>query len=136
MEYLSNIKSRTRLQDISEAQLFSILLNFTFLIVMAPITKFAVALVGCLSSLALGAPTATSNDAKLLGKRASINDVRIDTLEENLELSSNGKLDRPPRDMPARTAAPREVLVVLQPLSRPTLLLPPLFLAIPPRWSS
>ena len=51
---------------------------------MAPIGKIAVALVGCLSSLALGAPTATSNDAKLLGKRASINDVSIVTLKDSL----------------------------------------------------
>lgn len=45
---------------------------------MAPISKIAVAMVGCLSSLALGAPTATVNDAQLLGKRASIDDVSID----------------------------------------------------------
>ncbi|KAJ5855355.1 CAZyme family PL1 [Penicillium soppii] len=50
---------------------------------MAPITKFAVALVGCLSSLALGAPTATSNDAKLLGKRASINDAATGYASQN-----------------------------------------------------
>ncbi|CDM27193.1 CAZyme family PL1 [Penicillium roqueforti] len=38
---------------------------------MAPFNLMAVSLLGCLSSLALGAPTATSN----LGKRASVNDV-------------------------------------------------------------
>lgn len=40
---------------------------------MAPFNLMAVSLLGCLSSLALGAPTATSN----LGKRASVNDVSI-----------------------------------------------------------
>lgn len=40
---------------------------------MAPFNLMAVSLLGCLSSLALGAPTATSN----LGKRANIDDVSI-----------------------------------------------------------
>ncbi|OQE42337.1 hypothetical protein PENCOP_c004G08199 [Penicillium coprophilum] len=42
---------------------------------MAPFNLIAVSLLSCLSSLALGAPTATSNEAKLLGKRANVNDV-------------------------------------------------------------
>ncbi|KAJ5365506.1 Pectin lyase fold/virulence factor [Penicillium concentricum] len=42
---------------------------------MAPFNLIAVSLLSCLSTLALGAPTPTSNEAKLLGKRASVNDV-------------------------------------------------------------
>jgi hypothetical protein len=40
---------------------------------MAPFNLMAVSLLGCLSSLALGAPTATTN----FGKRASVDDVSI-----------------------------------------------------------
>ncbi|KXG54461.1 Pectin lyase fold/virulence factor [Penicillium griseofulvum] len=42
---------------------------------MAPFNLIAVSLLSCLSSIALGAPTATSNEANLLGKRASVDDV-------------------------------------------------------------
>lgn len=40
---------------------------------MAPFNLMAVSLLGCLSSLALGAPTATT----YLGKRGNIDDVSI-----------------------------------------------------------
>ncbi|KAJ6124530.1 hypothetical protein N7471_011847 [Penicillium samsonianum] len=46
---------------------------------MAPFNLMAVSLLGCLSSLALGAPTATSN----LGKRANIDDVATGYASEN-----------------------------------------------------
>ncbi|KAJ5964974.1 Pectin lyase fold/virulence factor [Penicillium vulpinum] len=42
---------------------------------MAPFNLLAVSLLGCLSSLALAAPTPTVNDANLLGKRAGVNEV-------------------------------------------------------------
>ncbi|CAI7594499.1 unnamed protein product [Penicillium glandicola] len=42
---------------------------------MAPFNLIAVSLLGCLSSLALAAPTPTSNEANFLGKRASANDA-------------------------------------------------------------
>ncbi|CAG7988011.1 unnamed protein product [Penicillium salamii] len=50
---------------------------------MAPVSKIAVAVVGCLSSLALGAPTATSNNAQLLEKRASISDAATGYASQN-----------------------------------------------------
>lgn len=42
---------------------------------MAPFNLMAVSLLGCLSSLALGAPTATT----YLGKRGNLDDVSINT---------------------------------------------------------
>ncbi|KAJ5787889.1 Pectin lyase fold/virulence factor [Penicillium paradoxum] len=50
---------------------------------MAPLDSIAVALLGCLSSVVLGAPTATSNEAHLLGKRAGINDVATGYASQN-----------------------------------------------------
>ncbi|KAJ5943111.1 hypothetical protein N7516_003279 [Penicillium verrucosum] len=47
---------------------------------MAPFNLMAVSLLGCLSSLALGAPTATTS---YLGKRASIDDVATGYASEN-----------------------------------------------------
>ncbi|KAJ6179972.1 hypothetical protein N7519_010433 [Penicillium mononematosum] len=46
---------------------------------MAPFNLMAVSLLGCLSSLALGAPTATTN----FGKRASVDDVATGYASEN-----------------------------------------------------
>lgn len=58
---------------------------------MAPLGTIAVALLGCFSSLALGAPTATSDGMKMMGKRASVNDVsfELNVAHHALEQHSN-----------------------------------------------
>lgn len=58
---------------------------------MAPFNLMAVSLLGCLSSLALGAPTATT----YLGKRGNIDDVSINArfVQETSEQHPNVALD-------------------------------------------
>ena len=102
---------------------------------MAPI-KLITAVLACISTLAVGAPTATN--AKLLGKRASINDVsivslvggRVGDIDTNFHQSTRQLLA-----MQARMEAPQVVLVVQPPRSPPTLPLLQQSRAIPPKLS-
>lgn len=103
---------------------------------MAPIKLITAVLAG-LSTLAVGAPTATN--AKLLGKRASINDVSIVSLVTRrggriCDIDTNfSQPTRPPLAMQARMEAPQVVLVVQPPQSPPTLPLLQLSRAILPK---
>jgi hypothetical protein len=103
---------------------------------MAPIKLITAVLAG-LSTLAVGAPTATN--AKLLGKRASINDVSIVSLVTRRggrirDIDTNfSQPTRPPLAMQARMEAPQVVPVVQPPRSPPTLPLLQQSRAIPPK---
>jgi hypothetical protein len=100
---------------------------------MAPI-KLITAILACISTLAVGAPTATN--AKLLGKRASINDVSIVSLVGGRLRDIDTNFSQPTRPLlatQARMEALQVVLVVQPPRSPPTLPLLRQSRAIPPK---